>query len=68
MADGAGGKGRVRAKSQALAAWLKDHGVERTSGACPWGCGHQVPNGGPALMVHLTRCHGSPRADRRNRN
>lgn len=65
MAEGAGSKGAQRAKSQALAAWLKAHQIERTSGACPWGCGHQVPNGGPALMNHLNMCHGSPRHDRR---
>lgn len=54
-------------KSQELAAYLKKMGVERTAGACPWGCGHQIPNGGPALLGHLTRCTGSPRADKRRR-
>jgi hypothetical protein len=67
MAEGAGSKGLQRAKSQALAAWLKAHKVERTTGMCPWGCGRAVGNGGPTLIAHLTRCAGSPRSDSRRR-
>jgi hypothetical protein len=58
-------KGDISNKSKALAGWLKDHGVTRTTGQCPWGCGHGVPNGGPALLAHLARCQGSPKRDRR---
>lgn len=65
--EGGGSKARQRSKDQALAAWLKAHGVERTSGACPWGCGRYVSNGGPALLAHLTTCIGSPRHDKRRR-
>jgi hypothetical protein len=67
MAEGAGSKGIQRAKSQALAAWLKAHQIERTSGQCPWDCGHSVPNGGPGLMSHLNNCHGSPKRDIRRK-
>lgn len=63
MAD----RGSIKAKSQSLAAWLKAHQVERTSGACPWGCGRMVANGGQALMAHLNVCHGSPRNDKRRK-
>lgn len=41
-----------------MAAYLKDLGIERNSGACPWGCGALVANGGQALLSHLGRCHG----------
>lgn len=67
MADGGGSRGLQRAKSQTLAAWLKAHGIERTSGMCPWGCGRAVTNGGPALLGHLTHCSGAPRKDKRRR-
>jgi hypothetical protein len=67
MADGAGRRGDLRRKSQELAAYLKKHQVERTSGACPWGCGRQVLNGGPPLLVHLNFCTGSQRQDRRRK-
>jgi hypothetical protein len=63
--EGAGSKQAQRNKSQNLAAWLKAHGIERTTGQCPWGCGRSVTNGGPALLAHLNNCHGSPRYDRR---
>ena len=65
MAEGAGSKGAQRAKSQALAAWLKAHGIERTHGSCPWGCGRPIANGGPHLMSHLTNCIGNPKQDLR---
>lgn len=54
-------KGDIKTKSQQLAQWLKDHMVERKTGQCPWGCGHQIPNGGPALLAHLNVCRGPHR-------
>jgi hypothetical protein len=60
MAGGAG-KDRQRNKSQELAAYLKAHHIERTTGQCPWGCGHAVPNGGQALLAHLNVCRGKTR-------
>lgn len=47
-----------RNKSQKTAEFMKAKGVKRTTGACPWGCGAQVPLGGPPLMDHLNRCQG----------
>ena len=60
-------KGDIKLKSQTLAAWLKKHGIERTSGKCPWGCGSSVPNGGQALLAHLTHCTGPSRKDKRRK-
>jgi hypothetical protein len=54
-------KGDISNKSKALAGWLKDHHVERTSGQCPWGCGRAIPNGGQALLAHLNVCRGPKR-------
>lgn len=51
-----------RERARELAKHLKDRQIERTTGACPWGCGRPVANGGGALLAHLTRCQGSPRA------
>lgn len=51
-------KGDIKLKSQTLAAWLKKHHVERTTGMCPWGCGRAVSNGGQALLAHLNNCQG----------
>lgn len=45
-------------KSQAQAEYMKERGTTRNSGACPWGCGAQITNGGQALMNHLNRCEG----------
>lgn len=67
MSDGAGARGRRRAKDQELAAWLKAHQVERTTGQCPMGCGRPIPNGGPMLLLHLGQCPGARRQDRRRR-
>lgn len=64
--DGGGSKGLQRSKSQALAAWLKAHGIERTTGMCPRGCGRAIAIGGPALVAHLGHCDGSRRYDRRS--
>lgn len=44
-----------------MAKELKERGIERTSGACPWGCGRLVTNGGNGLLIHLNTCKGSPR-------
>lgn len=67
MADGAGARGRRRAKDQELAAWLKARGIERTTGQCPMDCGRPIPVGGPMLLLHLGMCPGAPRQDRRRR-
>lgn len=48
-------------KMQAHAAWMKDRGITRNSGSCPWGCGRMITNGGPALLLHLSRCTGKRR-------
>lgn len=53
--------GRTSQKSQELAAYLKAHLVERTTGQCPMGCGRPIPNGGEVLIHHLGRCPGSKR-------
>ncbi len=45
-------------KSKKTAEYLKDKKVMRKTGACPWGCGAQIVNGGQALMDHLNRCQG----------
>lgn len=50
-------KSSMRDKS--MASFLKERGIERNSGACPWGCGRLVTNGGQALMIHLNTCKGS---------
>lgn len=52
------GAAENRAKSSAMAAYMKQHGITRTSGACPWGCGALVRNGGEALLSHLNACRG----------
>ena len=52
------GRAENRARSQAHAEYMKKKGIKRTTGACPWGCGAQVANGGPALMIHLNTCRG----------
>lgn len=52
-------KGSARDKS--MASYLKDRGVTRNSGACPWGCGRLITNGGAPLVIHLNTCKGSPR-------
>jgi hypothetical protein len=52
-------RGSMRDKS--MASFLRERGVERNSGACPWGCGHLITNGGQHLLIHLNTCKGSPR-------
>jgi hypothetical protein len=48
-------------KMKAHAAWMKEKGIRRTTGMCPWGCGSRIPNGGGPLIAHLGRCLGSGR-------
>lgn len=48
-------------KDKSMAAHLKKHGIVRGSGACPWGCGRQVTNGGGPLIAHLGQCKGKTR-------
>ncbi len=52
-------------KDKTMASHLKKLGVERNSGACPWGCGRTIPNGGGPLIAHLGQCKGRPKAVRR---
>ena len=52
-------------KDKSMAAHLKKLGIERNSGACPWGCGRQISNGGQGLLIHLGTCKGSPKQARR---
>jgi hypothetical protein len=48
-------------RDKSMASYLKERGIERTSGACPWGCGRLITNGGTPLLLHLNTCHGSPK-------
>jgi hypothetical protein len=41
-----------------MASFLKERGVSRESGACPWGCGRLISNGGGPLISHLGQCKG----------
>lgn len=52
-------KGSTRDKS--MASYLKERGIARNNGACPWGCGRLITNGGTPLIIHLNTCKGSPR-------
>jgi hypothetical protein len=48
-----------RSKSdQETAAYMKKMGITRTTGACPWGCGASIRNGGEHLLTHLNICRG----------
>lgn len=44
-----------------MASHLKKLGVERNTGACPWGCGRSIANGGGHLLTHLNTCKGRPK-------
>lgn len=50
--------GKKTNKDKSMAADLKKKGIQRTSGACPWGCGRQITNGGGHLVTHLGTCKG----------
>lgn len=52
---------RSRERSRELAAYLKAHKVERTTGQCPMNCGRPIKVGGQALLEHLAHCHGGRR-------
>lgn len=52
------GAAENRAKSAAQAAYMKERGITRTTGSCPWGCGSAIRNGGEHLLNHLSRCLG----------
>lgn len=56
--------GKKSNKDKSMAKELKDRGIERHTGACPWGCGRQLTNGGSALVTHLGQCKGSRKAVR----
>lgn len=51
-------------KDKTMAAHLKKLGVTRNSGACPWGCGAHIANGGGPLIAHLGQCKGGGAARR----
>lgn len=51
-------------KDKAMASFMKSKGIVRRSGACPWGCGHLVANGGTPLLLHLNNCKGSSKKSR----
>lgn len=55
------------AKDKAMASYLRHRHIVRNAGACPWGCGSLITNGGEALLSHLSRCVGNRRYDRRVR-
>jgi hypothetical protein len=63
-----------RAKSSAQAAFMKERGIMRRSGQCPWGCGATYSTsptgegGGTSLLSHLTRCVGGAAAKRSRRS
>lgn len=54
-------------KDKAMASMLKSRGITRSSGACPWGCGRSITNGGGPLLAHLGQCQGPTRGVRRAR-
>lgn len=54
--------GKNSGKDASMAKMLKEQGVERTTGACPWGCGRSIPNGGGPLVAHLGQCRGRSKA------
>lgn len=45
-------------KNSERAAFMKKHGIKRTTGQCPMGCGASIKIGGSALLNHLTICKG----------
>ena len=51
-------RGTRSKNDQEMAAYMKKMGIQRNTGACPWGCGALVTNGGPSLLNHLSRCRG----------
>ena len=55
-----------RAKSSAQAAYMKERGIRRRTGQCPWGCGgsYSIDGNGQSLMSHLMKCQGGAAAKR----
>ncbi len=53
-----------RNRDKAMASYLKERGITRDTGQCPWGCNHAIKNGGSQLLIHLNVCKGSPRIRR----
>ncbi len=49
---------RGSSRDKSMSSFLKERGSERTSGACPWGCGRLITNGGQPLLIHLNTCKG----------
>lgn len=49
-------------KDKQMASYLKERKVSRDSGACPWGCGRMISNGGGPLIIHLNTCKGRSKA------
>lgn len=45
-------------RNKKMSAHLKEHGVTRETGQCPWGCGTPIRNGGQYLLAHLNTCKG----------
>ncbi len=52
------------AKDKAMSSYLKERGVTRTTGACPWGCGKGIAIGGQPLLIHLNTCKGRSKVAR----
>lgn len=55
------GRAENAKKSIEFAAYMKKMGIRRTTGACPWGCGASIRNGGEPLVRHLNVCRGPSR-------
>lgn len=55
------GRAENAKKSIEFAAYMKKMGIRRTTGACPWGCGASIRNGGEHLLFHLNICTGKRR-------
>lgn len=55
-----------RAKSSAQAAYMKERGIRRRSGQCPWHCGgsYSIDGNGQSLLTHLNSCQGGAAAKR----
>lgn len=50
----------TKTKDKAMAAYLKDKGVKRTTTACPHHCGAH-PQLGDGLLRHMQICRGAQR-------
>jgi hypothetical protein len=65
------GKAENGKKSQAYAEYMKEHGVRRTTGKCPLGCGYgykiniRGEGSGQELINHLGKCRGGAASKRR---